>query len=210
MIDTSTERLMPLKELPAAAIPGREGETVKIDTLRYWCTVGVRGIRLESLKVEGKYCTSIEAWNRFFQAVTDAAAATTKRGRTPIVVGTRARRDPARALREDVARLWSGCKKRGGDGNNGEPSSSTVNRYSSMMLEAMARVLLSRWQRRVQRTLESLTRDKTLCVPNRCSLARLAAIYGRSFQDAPADLVDQLRDKKTRMKERRTNGTYNK
>src|SRR5271157_1111088 len=166
MFDTSTERLIPLNELPAPAIPGREDKPVKPCTLRSWCTLGVRGIRLESLKIQGKHYTSIEAWNRFFQAVTEAAAATTtKRGRTPMVVGTRTHREKARALREDVARLRTGRKRRGGDGSNGEPSRSAVARISSAMLEAQALECLARWELRVLLALESFTRDKTLCIP---------------------------------------------
>ncbi len=207
MFDTSTERLIPLNELPAPAIPGREDKPVKPCTLRRWCTLGVRGIRLESLKIQGKHYTSIEAWNRFFQAVTEAAA-TTKRGRLPMVVGTRTHREQARALREDVARLRTGCKRHGGDGINGKPSGSSVTRLSSPMLEALALERLPHRQLNILLALESLARDKTRCFPGNRDFARLTAMSVRSLQQALADLVDQLRDMTRRLEESGKHGPF--
>jgi Protein of unknown function (DUF1580) len=73
MIDTIAERPIPLRRIPAAAIPGLGDKPVRPDTLHRWCLLGVRGIRLECVMVGGRRCTSIEALNRFFQAVTAAA-----------------------------------------------------------------------------------------------------------------------------------------
>jgi hypothetical protein len=87
MFDTIAKRLILISQIPAASIPGRGDKPVCCRTVEHWCLYGVRGIRLESLKVQGRRYTTMEAWDRFFQAVTAAA---TKRGRPPLVVGSRA------------------------------------------------------------------------------------------------------------------------
>jgi Protein of unknown function (DUF1580) len=209
MMNTSTEQLILLRQLPAPAIPGREDKPVRTCTLRSWCTVGVRGIRLESLKVQGKHYTTIEAWNRFFQALTEAAATTTKRGRTPLFVGSRTDREQIKALRQDVARLRTECKRRFGDGSNGEPFRSSVTRLSSPMLEALALERLPHRQLKILLALESLTRDKTRCFLGNRDFARLTAMSVRSLQKALADLVDQLRDMTRRLEESGKHGPFN-
>ncbi len=95
MFDTIAKQLIPVCQIPAASIPGRGDKPIHPRTLGTWCLGGVRGIRLESLKVQGKRYTTIEAWDRFFRAVTKAAA-TTNRGRPPLVVGSRPSRQQAR------------------------------------------------------------------------------------------------------------------
>jgi Protein of unknown function (DUF1580) len=79
--------------------PRTGDKPVHPDTLHRWCLLGVRGIRLESVMVGGRRCTSIEALNRFFQAVTAAANG----DRQPMAGGSRARREQAGAVQEDVA-----------------------------------------------------------------------------------------------------------
>ncbi len=207
MINTSRERLIPLKQLPPAAFPGRKEKLVKPTTLRGWCIVGVRGIRLESLKMQGKHYTSIEAWNRFFQAVT--AAAKPKHGRTPMVLGLRTHGEQAPAPREDVARLRTEFKRHGEDGSNGKPSTSSVPRCSSAMLEALALERLPHRQLKILLALESLTRDKTPCFLGNRDFARLTAMSVRSLQKALADLVDQLRDLTRRLEESGKDGPFN-
>ncbi len=204
MIDTSTERLIPLGQIPASAIPGRGDKPVRPCTLRSWCASGVRGVRLELVKVGGTRCMSIEALNRFFQAVTVAANDV----RQPKPVGSRPRRDQTRALREDLASLTTRCGRRGGDGSNGKPSRSWVTRPSYPMLEALALERLPHRQLRVLLALESLTRDKSRCFPGNRAFARLAAMSVRSLQQALADLVDQLRDMTRRLEESGKNGPF--
>ena len=138
MIDTSREHLIRLSQLPAPAIPGRANKPINPSTLRSWCVAGVRGIRLESVKIQGKHWTSIEAWNRFFQAVMAAATATTWRGTTPLVVGSRTYRRQIQALREEVAGLRAECRRRMRDASMGEPARPSATRFSSPMLQALA------------------------------------------------------------------------
>src|SRR5271157_2051686 len=95
MIDTIAERPIPLDQIPAEAIPGRGGKPVHVATLGRWCLSGVQGIRLESIMVGGRRCTSLEALNRFYQAVTAAANG----DRPAMAIGGRTRREAARANR---------------------------------------------------------------------------------------------------------------
>jgi len=194
MMDTSRERLIPLRQLPTPAIAGREDKPLKTSTLRSWCTVGLRGIRLESLKIQGRHYTSMEALSRFSQAVTAATAARTTCGRTPIDVGTQTHREQAQTLPDDVARLRTKCKGRGENGSNGQPFRSGLPRFSSAMLKAVALERLARWQVRVLLDLESRTGGKAPGISLQRSLAELAAIYDRWIYEATPHLRDQLRD----------------
>jgi len=72
MIDTTAERPVPIDEIPAEHIPGRGGKPVHQVTLSLWYRRGVRGILLETIMIGGRRCTSIEALNRFYQAVSQA------------------------------------------------------------------------------------------------------------------------------------------
>src|SRR5262245_61651179 len=47
----------------------RRGRKAAVSTLYRWATVGVRGIRLETIQVGGTRCTSVEALQRFFDAL---------------------------------------------------------------------------------------------------------------------------------------------
>ncbi len=95
MFDTISKQLVLVCQIPAASIPGRGDKPIHPRTLGHWCLDGVRGIRLESLKVQGRRYTTMEAWDRFSRAVT-AAAPATNRGRPPLVMGSRSGRQQAR------------------------------------------------------------------------------------------------------------------
>jgi len=78
-IDITQEDLIRLNEarqlkcLPA----GRNGKRISLCTIYRWASRGVGGVRLETLKVGGSHCTSLEALQRFFDAVS--------RNREPVV-----------------------------------------------------------------------------------------------------------------------------
>lgn len=91
MIDLRSERLLPLSAA-ARMLPGG----VHVSTLHRWRLRGIRGIRLETLLVGGRRHTSVEAIDRFCQAVTAAAAGEKMCARTP----RRRERDIARAEQE--------------------------------------------------------------------------------------------------------------
>ncbi len=68
MIDIHTEDLFPVNEIPRRA-PGRPHRA----TGWRWVQKGCRGVKLESILCGGSRMTSVQALDRFFQAVTAAA-----------------------------------------------------------------------------------------------------------------------------------------
>ncbi len=73
MIDISIETVVS----PAGAtkhVPRRRADKkCNVATVYRWMQVGVRGIRLESICIGGTRCTSLEALQRFFDALTAQA-----------------------------------------------------------------------------------------------------------------------------------------
>jgi Protein of unknown function (DUF1580) len=65
MIHISHETLIPLREAPRHLPCRPDGKRVHISAFYRWVSVGVRGVRLESLKVGGTTYTSLEALQRF-------------------------------------------------------------------------------------------------------------------------------------------------
>jgi hypothetical protein len=69
MIDPTQETLIPLLRVPRIAwLPRRRREKrLAPSTVFRWCQRGVRGVRLETLRVGGTRCTSEAALRRFFE-----------------------------------------------------------------------------------------------------------------------------------------------
>jgi hypothetical protein len=65
-IDLRAETIVSYREVVARVLPAREGRGVHVGTLHRWRSKGMRGARLESLKVGGRWHTSLEALQRFF------------------------------------------------------------------------------------------------------------------------------------------------
>lgn len=105
-IDPIAEKPIPFDQLPPEVIPGRGGNPVHIVTLNLWRTRGVNGVKLETILIGARRCTSIEALNRFYQAVTRAAD-----GERPMLaIGNRTRREKNKAVRDAMAELEAaGC-----------------------------------------------------------------------------------------------------
>ena len=64
MIDLYSETVLSLRDA-AKSLPGRNGRKIHISTLYRWANRGVKGIRLETVRVGGTLCTSQEALQRF-------------------------------------------------------------------------------------------------------------------------------------------------
>lgn len=81
MIDISAERVLTLTKAAGILPHRRRGSRPHVATLYRWAQRGLRGVRLETLRVGGTLCTSVEALQRFFDALGDdpASAATTPR-----------------------------------------------------------------------------------------------------------------------------------
>jgi hypothetical protein len=87
MIDIRRETLLTFMRATSLLPRRRRGRKCHVSTLYRWSTVGVRGVVLESIQVGGTRCTSEEALQRFFEALS---------GVEPNVVGgTDAARGPA-------------------------------------------------------------------------------------------------------------------
>jgi len=74
-IDLTNEELLSLPETARRLPPGRSGKTVHLSTIMRWILRGVRGlggkpVRLEAIRLGGRWLTSVEALQRFVAAQT--------------------------------------------------------------------------------------------------------------------------------------------
>src|SRR5262245_10259979 len=65
-IDITREPPITFTEAAAYVPRRRRGRKTSVTTFRRWATVGLRGIRLETIQVGGTKCTSLQALQRFF------------------------------------------------------------------------------------------------------------------------------------------------
>lgn len=65
MIDTGVENLIPLRDVPRCLPPRPNGKRLHISAVYRWTLRGVRGVRLETVKIGGTTYTSREAIQRF-------------------------------------------------------------------------------------------------------------------------------------------------
>jgi hypothetical protein len=97
MIDPTREMLLTFSQLAHRIPPSRQGRPVSVSTIWRWATRGIRGVRLESLRLPSRSVTSAEAFARFIDALTrnstelqgDECA-----GKLPVATGS----DAAKAL----------------------------------------------------------------------------------------------------------------
>lgn len=99
MIDLLNETVLSLTEAARhPALPRRRrGKRPHVSTLYRWATAGCKGVRLETIRVGGTLCTSLEAFQRFFERLTTADCGETS---APVSTPTRRRREIERAERE--------------------------------------------------------------------------------------------------------------
>lgn len=95
-IDIATETVVSLTEA-TKILPKINGKRPAISTLWRWCRKGLRGVRLEYIRVGRNIATSREALNRFFvaQAAVDPPLA-----------------DPPRRERADILRVTPADRQR--------------------------------------------------------------------------------------------------
>ena len=70
MIDLNQEELLSLSEA-CAALPRIDGKRPHTSTIWRWCRKGVRGVRLEHVRLGHRICTSRAALNRFANTLAD-------------------------------------------------------------------------------------------------------------------------------------------
>jgi hypothetical protein len=73
MIDISLEETLSLTEAAKCLPCRRKGARPNVATLYRWAQTGCRGVRLETICIGATRCTSMEALQRFFDALTAQA-----------------------------------------------------------------------------------------------------------------------------------------
>jgi hypothetical protein len=71
MIDLRTENLICLAQAAKLLPPGRRGKATHVSTLMRWINPGARGVRLEAVRLGGRWLTSAAALQRFADRLTD-------------------------------------------------------------------------------------------------------------------------------------------
>ncbi len=71
MIDICDETLISVAEAVKKLPRRHTGRPVHLSTVYRWAQRGVRGVRLETIRVGNTICTSMEALQRFFERCTD-------------------------------------------------------------------------------------------------------------------------------------------
>lgn len=101
MIDTQSEQILTLAQAAASLPRRRRGRKVHTSCLYRWSTTGCRGVVLETIQVGGTRCTSREALQRFFEALTRSRSDPTGAAHQPRArTESRRRRDSEAAARE--------------------------------------------------------------------------------------------------------------
>ncbi|MEZ6070951.1 MAG: DUF1580 domain-containing protein [Pirellulales bacterium] len=83
-IDISKETPITLSVAARRLPRRRRGKRPHVSTLHRWGTTGLRGVRLETIRVGGSRCTSMQALQRFFDALDDAPQQPTTQSPTRI------------------------------------------------------------------------------------------------------------------------------
>jgi Protein of unknown function (DUF1580) len=65
MIDITTEKLLSMSQAARLIPPSRSGRATHTSTLVRWIHRGVRGRRLDAVRIGGSWVTSVEALARF-------------------------------------------------------------------------------------------------------------------------------------------------
>lgn len=97
MIDTTSENVVTFSQAVDLLPRRRRGRKAHVSTLYRWATVGCRGVRLETIQIGGTCCTSREALQRFFEALTNNR---TNSGGSVVPFPSPARRTEAKRLRD--------------------------------------------------------------------------------------------------------------
>jgi len=77
MIDISSENVVSLAEATRHLPRRRKGKRPNVATVYRWAQRGCKGIYLETIQVGGTKCTSLEALQRFCDALTPSSAPST-------------------------------------------------------------------------------------------------------------------------------------
>src|SRR5690242_14312428 len=70
-INILSETVVSYRDVISNILPDRDGKRIHVGTLHRWRTRGLRGVRLHSVKLGGRWHTSVQALQRFFDSLTD-------------------------------------------------------------------------------------------------------------------------------------------
>ena len=74
MIELTSEQLIPIRDVPKLLPKRPNGRRIHISAVYRWMQRGVRGVRLEWIKIGGTTYTSHEALQRFSERLSEAQA----------------------------------------------------------------------------------------------------------------------------------------
>src|SRR5262245_36707451 len=108
MIDLEAETLLSLKEAARKLPPGRRGRPVNLSTVYRWVLGGAKSsdgtkVRLDAVRVGGRWLTSTQALQRFAQRLTEQALPGTQEATQPKSASPRP--SAAEAARQELSRL---------------------------------------------------------------------------------------------------------
>ena len=77
MIDLESETIITAREACQRLPRRRAGRLTHPTTIARWMDEGIKGVRLEGIRIGTNRCTSMEALQRFFDRLTEASASST-------------------------------------------------------------------------------------------------------------------------------------
>ncbi len=72
MIDLACEQLVPVRDIPSHLPRRPSGKRVHISACYRWLSRGVRGVKLEAIRIGGTTYTSVEALQRFAELLSSS------------------------------------------------------------------------------------------------------------------------------------------
>src|SRR5262245_29559667 len=74
MLDVHNETMLSLRDASRRIPPSRNGKPTHVSTLLRWILNGVKGVKLDAVRLGGRWVTSVEAIQRFSRNLTSAMA----------------------------------------------------------------------------------------------------------------------------------------
>ena len=109
-INTQEEKLLSLTEA-TKSIPKVDGKRPHVSSAWRWIKLGLNGVHLEHVKVGGRLCTSVEALNRFFNALAEKESGLITKPRVSPKVSTKRRTTQIEAAEKTLAEAGIGGLK---------------------------------------------------------------------------------------------------
>lgn len=105
MIDLKTETKLSLSQAAKLVPPTRQDKQVHVSTIVRWILRGVRGVRLEAVRVGGRWVTTHEALERFSAALTAQYVAPTEGSAASIAQSPERRQNQQKRVEQLLAAM---------------------------------------------------------------------------------------------------------